>query len=125
MAAPVEAPAAQKNPSEETPQKNPSAETPTIATAAHPPVPTHQTIPALPTSLRGAIWKATVVDVNVSVDATGNVVKAEAVQKAGLNPLLRDAAVQAARRWKFQPAQFDGHAVPANIVVQFNFAGSR
>lgn len=125
MAAPVEAPAAQKNPSEETPQKNPSAETPTIATAAHPPVPTHQTVPALPTSLRGAIWKATVVDVNVSVDATGNVVKAEAVQKAGLNPLLRDAAVQAARRWKFQPAQFDGHAVPANIVVQFNFAGSR
>jgi protein TonB len=116
MAAPVEVPAAQKNPSEETPA---------IATAAHPPVPTHQTVPALPTSLRGAIWKATVVDVNVSVDATGNVAKAEAVAKAGLNPLLRDAAVQAARRWKFQPAQFDGHAVPANIVVQFNFAGSR
>jgi periplasmic protein TonB len=116
MAAPVEAPATQKNPSEETP---------TIATAAHPPVPTHQTVPALPTALRGAIWKATVVDVNVSVDATGNVVKAEAVAKAALNPLLRDAAVQAARRWKFQPAQFDGHAVPANIVVQFNFAGSR
>ncbi len=116
MAAPVEIPVTQKNPSEETPA---------IATAAHPPVPTHQTVPALPTALRGAIWKATVVDVNVSVDLTGNVVKAEAVAKAGLNPLLRDAAVQAARRWKFQPAQFDGHAVPANIVVQFNFAGSR
>jgi periplasmic protein TonB len=115
-AAPVDVPAV---------QKNPSAETPTIATAAHPPVPTHQTVPALPTALRGAIWKATVVDVNVSVDATGNVVKAEAVAKAGLNPLLRDSAVQAARRWKFQPAQFDGHAVPANIIVQFNFAGSR
>jgi protein TonB len=116
MAAPVEVPAA---------QENPSAETSTMATAAHPPVPTHQTVPALPTALRGAIWKATVIDVTVSVDATGNVVKAEAVAKAGLNPLLRDAAVQAARRWKFQPAQFDGHAVPANIVVQFNFAGSR
>ena len=106
-------------------QKSAPQETSTIATAAYPPVPTHQTVPALPTALRGAIWKATVVDVNVSVDAIGNVVKAEAVQKAGLNPLLRDAAVQAARRWKFQPAQFDGHAVPANIVVQFNFAGSR
>jgi periplasmic protein TonB len=116
MAAPVETPAAPKNPSEEMPA---------IATAAHPPVPTHQTVPALPTALRGAIWKATVVDVNVSVDATGNVSKAEAVAKTGLNPLLRDAAVQAARRWKFQPAQFDGHAVPANIIVQFNFAGSR
>jgi protein TonB len=115
MAAPVEVPAA---------QKNPSAETPAVETAALPPVPTHRTVPALPAALRGAIWKATVVDVNVSVDATGNVVKAEAAAK-GLNPLLRDAAVQAARRWKFQPAQFDGHAVPANIVVQFNFAGSR
>jgi protein TonB len=115
MAAPSEVPAA---------QKNQSAETPAIETAALPPVPTHRTIPALPAALRGAIWKATVVDVNVSVDATGNVVKAEAATKGG-NPLLRDAAVQAARRWKFQPAQFDGHAVPANIVVQFKFAGSR
>ncbi len=120
LAAPVAVPAAQKTAPVEAP-----ANVPAIETAAHPPVPTHQTIPALPTALRGAIWKATVVDVNVSVDATGNVVKAEAVAKAGLNPLLRDAAVQAARRWKFQPAQFDGHAVPANIVVQFNFAGSR
>ena len=116
LAAPAEVPAA---------QTSAPVETPANASAAHPPVPTHQTIPALPTALRGAIWKATVVDVNVSVDATGNVIKAEAVAKAGLNPLLRDAAVQAARRWKFQPAQFDGHAVPANIVVQFNFAGSR
>jgi protein TonB len=116
LAAPVEVPAA---------QKTASVGAPASSTAARPPLPTHQTIPALPTALRGAIWKATVVEVNVSVDATGNVVKAEAVPKAGLNPLLRDAAVQAARRWKFQPAQFDGHAVPANIVVQFNFAGSR
>jgi protein TonB len=88
-------------------------------------MPTHRMIPALPSALRGAIWKATVVDVDVSVDTAGNVVKAEAVSKSSLNPLLRDAAVQAARRWKFQPAQFDGHAVPANIVVQFSFAGSR
>jgi TonB family protein len=71
------------------------------------------------------IWKATAVDVNVAVDATGKVVKAEAVPKPGLHPLLRDAAVQAALRWKFQPAQFGGHAVPANIVLQFNFAANR
>ncbi len=61
----------------------------------------------------------------MSVDAAGNVVKAEAVAKPGLHPLLRDAAVDAARRWKFKPAQFDGHAVPANMVLQFNFAASR
>jgi protein TonB len=113
LAAPKSAPA-------ETPENtssNPSA--------AHPPVPTHKLVPALPAALRAAISKATVVEVNMSVDAKGNVVKAEAVAKAGLNPLLVDATVQAARRWKFQPAQVDGHAVPANIVVQFKFAGSR
>ena len=61
----------------------------------------------------------------MSVDAAGNVVKAEAAAKPGLHPLLRDAAVDAARRWKFKPAQFDGHSVPANMVLQFNFAASR
>jgi TonB family protein len=71
------------------------------------------------------LWKLTTVDVNVSVDASGNVVKAEAAPRQGLHPLLRDAAVQAARRWKFQPARFNGHAVPANIVLQFNFAPTR
>jgi hypothetical protein len=35
---------------------------------------------------------------------------------------LRDAAVQAALQWKFQPAQYDGHPLPANIVLRFNFA---
>ena len=34
-------------------------------------------------------------------------------------------AFPAPRRWKFQPAQFNGHAVPANMVLQFNFAPTR
>ena len=92
---------------------------------ARPPVATNQVIPPVPALLRGMIWKATAVDVNVTVDASGNVVKAEAAAKPGLHQLLRDAAVQAALRWKFQPAQFDGHSVPANIVLQFNFAANR
>jgi periplasmic protein TonB len=96
-----------------------------LAAEAHPPVATHQVIPSIPAGLKAVIWAATAVDVTVSVDASGSVVKAEAVAKPGLNPLLRDAAVQAALRWRFQPAQFNGHPVPANVVLQFNFAGSR
>jgi hypothetical protein len=92
---------------------------------AQPPVATHQVVPAVPTLLRTVTWKLTAVDVSVSVDASGRVVKAEAVAKPGLHPLLIDAAVQAALQWKFQPAQFNGHAVPANIVLQFNFAKTR
>jgi len=106
-------------------QRNSPAQAARSASEAQPPQPTHQVIPPLPPLLRGVLWKLTTVDVSVSVDASGNVVKAEATPKPGLHPLLRDAAVQAARRWKFQPAQFNGHAVPANMVLQFNFAPTR
>jgi protein TonB len=104
----------------------PALRTPPVLSAeAQPPVAISQVVPPIPALLRGMIWKATSVDVNVAVDVTGKVVKAEASAKPGLHPLLRDAAVQAALRWKFQPAQFDGHPVPANIVLQFNFAPNR
>ena len=114
-AAPVDVPA------RGTPQGQASLST----SGAQPPVATHQVIPTVPTLLRAVTWKLTAVDVNVFVDASGRVVKAEAAAKPGLHPLLIDAAVQAALQWKFQPAQFNGHPVPANIVLQFNFARSR
>ena len=104
---------------------NPPAETPIPESSAHPPIASRQVLPGVPPLLRGKLWNATTVEVTVSVDASGNVVKAEAVAKPGLHPQLRDAAVQAAQRWKFQPAQFNGHPVPANMVLKFNFAASR
>ena len=112
-------------PAEVRAQRNPPTQAERSASEAQPPLPTHQVIPPLPPLLRGVLWKLTTVDVSIAVDASGNVTKAEAVAKPGLHPLLRDAAVQAARRWKFQPAQFNGHAVPANMVLQFNFAPTR
>jgi protein TonB len=114
LAAPVEVPAPKAPPAE-----------PPATVGAYPPIATNKVIPPVPPLLRGVLWKPVVVDVTVSVNAVGNVVKAEAVRKSGVNPLLSDAAVQAARRWKFRPAQFDGHPVPADIVLQFSFAGSR
>ena len=118
---PVSLPAPVDVPAQGTPQEQASLST----SGAQPPVATHQVVPPVPTLLRAVTWKLMAVDVNVSVDASGRVVKAEAAAKPGLHPLLRDAAVQAALQWKFQPAQFNGHAVPANIVLQFNFARSR
>jgi TonB family protein len=102
-------------------KENPSP----LSVQAQPPVATHKVIPGLPTILRGHLWNATAVDVKLSVDASGNVVKAEAVAKPDLNPALREEALQAARWWKFQAASFNGHPVPAEIVVRFNFAASR
>jgi len=118
---PASSPAPVDVPARGTPQGQPSLST----SGASPLVAIHQVVPAVPTLLRAVTWKLTAVDVNVSVDASGRVVKAEVAAKPGLHPLLRDAAVQAALQWKFQPAQFNGHPVPANIVLQFNFAKSR
>jgi protein TonB len=121
----AQAPVSSQPPAELPAQRNPPVQAARSSSEALPPLPTHQVIPPLPPLLRGVLWKLTTVDVSVAVDASGNVTKAEAVAKPGLHPLLRDAAVQAARRWKFQPAQFNGHAVPANMVLQFNFAPTR
>src|ERR1039458_6458684 len=98
---------------------------PVLAAEARPPVAIHRVVPVRQILLRGQLWNTTVVDVRMSVDASGSVVKAEAVPKPGLHPALRDEAVKAARWWKLQPASFNGHPVPAEIVVRFNFAASR
>jgi len=121
----AQAPVSPQPPAEVPAQRYPPTQAARSSAEAQPPLPTHQVIPPLPPLLRGVLWKLSTVDVSVAVDASGNVTKAEAVAKPGLHPLLRDAAVQAARRWKFRPAQFNGHAVPANMVLQFNFAPTR
>ena len=76
-------------------------------------------LPNLPVQLRGVISNATTVDVVVSINEAGNVVKAEF--RPGSHPLLREAAVRAARQWKFQPAEHDGRPVPSETVLRFNF----
>ena len=118
---PVTLPAPVDSPARSIPQGEP----PELSVEAHPPVATHRVVPNVPALLKGVFWKSAEVDVTVSVDASGRVVNAEAVAKPGLHPLLVDAAVQAARRWQFQPAQFNGHPVSANAVLRFNFDASR
>lgn len=117
---PVSLPAPVDSPAKGIPQR----ETSLPSAQAHPPVAIDQVVPNV-ARIKGVIWTATAVEVNVSVDTSGKVVKAEAVAKAGLHPLLREAALEAARRWKFQPAQFNGHAMPANMLLQFNFPANR
>ena len=107
------------------PERKPEENGAGLAAEAYPPIAMRQVVPRVPAHLKGVMWSRSVVEVIVSVDAAGNVVKAEAVPKPGTNSLLRDAAVEAAGQWKFRPAQFNGHSVPANITVQFNFPASR
>lgn len=61
---------------------------------------------------------AGVVQVQVTISPQGRVVDAVAV---GGPPLLRDAAVQAARQWVFNPTRLSGEPVTVQGILTFNF----
>jgi iron complex outermembrane receptor protein len=67
---------------------------------------------------QGSTEKATVVTL-VTVDAEGRVTAAEVVESAGA--AFDAAALEAVKRWTFQPALRDGTAIPARIRVPFRF----
>ena len=58
------------------------------------------------------------VQVQVTISETGQVTDASAVSG---HPLLRDAAVEAARQWEFKPTELAGKAVKVQGVLTFNF----
>jgi TonB family protein len=59
------------------------------------------------------------VEVRVTISLTGRVTKATAISG---HPLLRDAAVEAARRWEFEPTVVNGTLVETELVLTFEFA---
>jgi TonB family protein len=58
------------------------------------------------------------VQVQIIVNENGEVVEANAISG---HPLLRDAAVEAARQWQFKPTEIGGKAVKVNGILTFNF----
>lgn len=58
------------------------------------------------------------VVLDMYVDPSGNVEKANVVSG---NPILGNAAVQAAKQWRFQPFEANGKATEAVIRVGFDF----
>ncbi|MFN0087686.1 MAG: TonB family protein, partial [Blastocatellia bacterium] len=58
------------------------------------------------------------VQVRIVVDEAGKVAEASVISG---HPLLRDAALQAARQWQFKPTELSGRPVRAQGVVTFNF----
>lgn len=64
--------------------------------------------------------KATgVIQVQITISEEGKVIGAEAISG---HPLLRDAAVEAARQWEFKPTMLSGQAVKVQGILSFNFS---
>ncbi|HUQ88835.1 MAG TPA: TonB family protein [Vicinamibacterales bacterium] len=59
------------------------------------------------------------VDISVVIDADGNIERAQVVRSI---PPLDAAAVEAVRKWKYNPTIVDGVAVPVTMVVHVTFA---
>jgi TonB family protein len=58
------------------------------------------------------------VQVQVTIGETGDVIEASVISG---HPLLRDAALQAARQWLFKPTELSGVPVKVQGILTFNF----
>ena len=77
--------------------------------------------PVYPDLAKAACVSGSVV-VEVTIDEEGNVYEARAIMG---HPLLRDAAVTAARGWMFTPTQLSGQPVKVIGTITFNFTMPR
>lgn len=72
---------------------------------------------ALKKNLEGKVF------LRVLVDANGNSAKVEVLKSS--NSVFDDAAIKAAKNYKFNPATKDGKSVSVWVVIPFNFALSK
>jgi TonB family protein len=79
-----------------------------------------QILPDVSPKARATIRGTVHVAVKLRVDTSGNVASAE-LFSPGPSKYFADQALQAAHRWDFAPAKVDGHAVPSEWVVRFEF----
>ena len=82
------------------------------------PQPYRRLRPSYPETAARAEAEAT-VDVQVEIDARGEVSRVEVVRWAGFG--LDEAAVSTVRQLHFSPARRDGLAIPMRVLLRYNF----
>jgi TonB family protein len=80
-----------------------------------------QVLPDVSEKARGTIQGKVRVSVRVHVEPAGNVSQAE-LDSSGPSKYFADLAVQAARRWEFTPPEVNGHSVPSDWLIRFEFS---
>ena len=83
------------------------------------PVPVYRALASYPEAALGI--EGTIL-VRVHVDTQGQVRDAKIIE--GGNPALEWAAMDAARRWRFQPATRNGQPVEAEVTIPFRFSST-
>jgi len=85
--------------------------------------------PKIPAAFNGRLRGDMLVDVRVNIDRRGSVYSARAISQKGSSAgsltdaaLLTNAAVKAARAWKFRPAHRRGLPVPSEVTIRFRFS---
>jgi protein TonB len=59
--------------------------------------------------------------VQITISEEGRVIEASILPGQSAHPLLRDAALQAARQWLFNPTLLSGVPVKVQGILTFNF----
>jgi len=70
------------------------------------------------------VQQSTSVAVRVSIDQQGVVQEADVLTK-DIDSGLANSVVEAAKRWRFEPARVDDRPVASNLVVRFRFGNDR
>lgn len=116
-------PAAQSSSAAPTPAK-PDEPAPTRGVTAGPNARgavVHRVLPEAPQDALNTIRGHVRVEVRANVDASGKVSGAE-FQSRGPSHYFAGLALDAARKWTFEPAQAGGRSVPSSWLLQFDFA---
>ncbi len=88
----------------------------------YPPVAVASVTPTYPSALRSMGLPVKLIELKVSIDETGKVVKAQALPlKAWTPQIMIQAALDAVRLWKFKPERKGNQSVPSEMVLQFAF----
>jgi hypothetical protein len=86
-----------------------------------PPLLVRQVMPIIPPMLKSILVLPRTVEVKLSIDATGKVIKAEGVPQPNIPRLLVMSAETAARQCRFQPAVSGNQPVASEMILRFQF----
>ena len=112
----------QPPPSEPAPVPVPESQPSSPSSVYYPPAVIASTTPVYPAEFRSMSLPVKLIELKVSLDDKGRMVKAEALPPKAWTPnAMIKSALEAVQRWKFQPARKGNQTIPSEMVLQFVF----